>query len=113
MEPFHTSAQRLSSSIQMCFQKILSPYIENVARELYARNIIKNKGQISHDGRPQEMATKKKHWEAIIRYIATLIQPREEPYEQSEILVVSITLHQTQANLSIPLVPQFLSRIWS
>ncbi|KAJ3285367.1 hypothetical protein HDU79_007368 [Rhizoclosmatium sp. JEL0117] len=65
-----------------------SPYIENVARELYARNIIKNKGQISHDGRLKKWPPKKKHWEAIIRYIGTLIQPREEPYEQSEILAV-------------------------
>ncbi|KAJ3121327.1 hypothetical protein HK100_012431 [Physocladia obscura] len=52
-----------------------SPFEDVVARELYRRNIIANKGEFTRNGTLRKLPSKKKHWEAVIRYIGTLIDP--------------------------------------
>ncbi|KAJ3031098.1 UNVERIFIED_CONTAM: hypothetical protein HDU68_006477 [Siphonaria sp. JEL0065] len=72
-----------------CPKDIQSRYIDVVAREVYKRDIIKNRGAFDHDGlRIKRWPPKKKHWEAIIRYLGTLIVERDEPYQQSEVLAI-------------------------
>ncbi|KAJ3031099.1 UNVERIFIED_CONTAM: hypothetical protein HDU68_006478 [Siphonaria sp. JEL0065] len=64
-----------------------SPYIDVLARELYRRDIITNKGSFYEDGRLKTWPAKQSKWEAVIRYIGTLIDPSRK-LEQSEVMAV-------------------------
>ncbi|KAI9334605.1 hypothetical protein BDR26DRAFT_866902 [Obelidium mucronatum] len=64
-----------------------SPYIDVLARELYRRDIIANKGEFHPDGRLKTWPAKNKKWEAVIRYIGTIIDPSRK-LEQSEAMAI-------------------------
>ncbi|KAJ3077342.1 hypothetical protein HDU99_001196 [Rhizoclosmatium hyalinum] len=62
-----------------------SPYIDVLARELYRRDIEANGGAFLPDGRLKSWPKKKNKWEAVIRYIGTLIDPSKK-FEQAEVI---------------------------
>ncbi|KAJ3253590.1 hypothetical protein HDU77_004498 [Chytriomyces hyalinus] len=68
-----------------------SPHVDQIAREIYKRNIIANGGQFSKDGkRLVRMPTKKKNWEPVIRYIGTLVDPAALTLSQADILQIIV-----------------------
>ncbi|KAJ3121326.1 hypothetical protein HK100_012430 [Physocladia obscura] len=64
-----------------------SPYIDVLARELYKREIIENGGSFYTDGKLKAWPKKKSKWEAVIRYIGTLIDPTRQ-FEQAEVMMI-------------------------
>ncbi|KAI9334604.1 hypothetical protein BDR26DRAFT_866901 [Obelidium mucronatum] len=87
----YEKTERYVFNSDYCPKDIQSSWIDVIAREVYKRDIIKNKGQFDHDGmRIKKWPAKKKHWEAMIRYLGTLIEERsdDEMYEQSEVLAI-------------------------
>ncbi|KAJ3241422.1 hypothetical protein HDU81_000471, partial [Chytriomyces hyalinus] len=62
-----------------------SPYIDVIARELYARNIISNGGTFFPDGRLKTWPTRQKNWDAVLHYIGTLIDPSAR-FEQPQVM---------------------------
>ncbi|KAJ3400052.1 hypothetical protein HDU80_007318 [Chytriomyces hyalinus] len=62
-----------------------SPYVDVIARELYARNIVSNGGILLPDGRLKTWPTSQKNWDAVLHYIGTLIDPNAR-FEQPQVM---------------------------
>ncbi|KAJ3122237.1 hypothetical protein HK100_012073 [Physocladia obscura] len=85
-------------------QDFATPYIDVIARELYKREIIAGGGSFHPDGKLKAWPPKKAKWEAVIRYIGTLIDPSKK-IEQEEVLVtITLFLPETNLNGGTPLV---------
>ncbi|KAJ3409350.1 hypothetical protein HDU80_001369, partial [Chytriomyces hyalinus] len=68
-----------------------SPHVDQIARDVYKRNIMANGGQFSKDGKQLvRMPTKKKNWEPVIRYIGTLVDPAALTLSQADILQIIV-----------------------
>ncbi|KAI8611288.1 hypothetical protein BC830DRAFT_1141830 [Chytriomyces sp. MP71] len=75
-------------SLQRCTKvpdPIVSPMVDVIAREYYARHIRSNKGRIDTFGRITHWPPSRKNWEPVMRYLATFVVP-ESNHQQAVVL---------------------------